>query len=801
MQVSNVQDHCTHAVIGGKETIEFGISSSAEFFNILSSTLYSNQILAVVREVLCNAWDAHIAAGKADTPVEVEMSDSLFRVRDFGTGIPHESIGPIYGTYGNSTKANDGKQTGGFGLGCKAPFAYVDHFEVTSTNAGIRTIYTMSKSSAQAMGKPGITPITSFPSQDSGLQVSIQIKHTDFSKFVSYLRLLAYYGDIKVSLNGEVLKTIGMTDDFAIIPYTSVPSSEVQFQPLQVRYGNVVYPIPTNSNWKYEYSFITDFLSDLRGVHKHLILQAPPHSIAVTPSRESLSLQDHTINTIKKLLEAFVHRVRTEVIGARLTQAEKFIEECVSNKAIHLVLASGENIPVFNQDALPKEMRSMQDCLKVYVAAKYPYEAKFIKEESALRAIKLADAGLIDKGLGYSYAKEIIKPKLGNLKEQTSMFRWTMDRVFVPLFTSLDADPSKELSKNDLYVVDTWALGINSSRTPVTKAKDFWKGQSRFTRSFLRKVVVISASAGKSVCQRIARCPELNGESAISHVLMYYTPKKASIAPAIALFKRKGYEVLDFTQRHSWDLPVPERQSKPTKKAQEGWPVLSCIADGNYGVSLSRAYTPSYKGSWPTISEPEFFFPITESQSIYGLGQVGSRVVVDLFGKMGCVAKYQYELTPLLKKNVPELKDWLLEKVIHEMKANAEIKEFFGNSMEKLIAAIPEKAKKLFNAIRRSPSLCAELSIAHEITGDAAKYLKLWQAMLDSGEFRNNQTLLDFKAEYDSTPLSKPYMDFLEKMKQVDARFIDTSAIFWALQGGPTDQKEAREFIFNLLNP
>ncbi len=69
MEVSQPLDHITHAVIGGGKTIDFGISNSAEFFDILSRTLYTDQILAVVREVLCNAWDAHIAAGCTDKPI------------------------------------------------------------------------------------------------------------------------------------------------------------------------------------------------------------------------------------------------------------------------------------------------------------------------------------------------------------------------------------------------------------------------------------------------------------------------------------------------------------------------------------------------------------------------------------------------------------------------------------------------------------------------------------------------------------------------------------------------------------
>ena len=47
MQVTHVNDHVTNAIIGGGQAVEFGISSSAEFYNILSSTLYKDQILAV----------------------------------------------------------------------------------------------------------------------------------------------------------------------------------------------------------------------------------------------------------------------------------------------------------------------------------------------------------------------------------------------------------------------------------------------------------------------------------------------------------------------------------------------------------------------------------------------------------------------------------------------------------------------------------------------------------------------------------------------------------------------------------
>lgn len=122
MQVTHTSDRITHAVIGGEEKIQMKVNADAAFFHMLSDTLYSDKPMAVVREVLCNAWDAHIEAENTHTPIKVYFSeDNEFVVEDFGKGIPKDKMGDIYGTLGGSTKQKNSEVTGGFGLGCKSP--------------------------------------------------------------------------------------------------------------------------------------------------------------------------------------------------------------------------------------------------------------------------------------------------------------------------------------------------------------------------------------------------------------------------------------------------------------------------------------------------------------------------------------------------------------------------------------------------------------------------------------------------------------------------------------------------------
>lgn len=309
MRVAHQSDHITHAVIGANAAMNFGISDDPAFFQILSQSLYKNPTLAMVRETICNAWDAHIAAGLQDTPIKISLDDDNLIIEDFGPGIPKDLIQPIYGVYGASTKKNDGRQTGGFGLGCKSPFSYNDHFEVTSCHGGTKTIYSMSRSSAKVDGKPSIQPIASFPTTETGIKVRIPINPTqrENANLRKYINQVVFGGDIKAIFNNseELLPVLGLdTSDYGIVLINQNERLAGLGSRVKLRYGNVLYPVEPNDQYAEELSRV------IRVANRHyeagIIIQAQPDTISVTPSRESLTLSDMTIKTIKELLVNFL---------------------------------------------------------------------------------------------------------------------------------------------------------------------------------------------------------------------------------------------------------------------------------------------------------------------------------------------------------------------------------------------------------------------------------------------------------------------------------------------------------------
>lgn len=320
MEVSQIAGLDTHAIIGGGKAHAFTMSESAEFFTVLSDTLYRDKKRAVVREVVCNAYDAHIVSDKRDTPVEITLTDTELVIKDFGPGIPADKIGTIYCRYGGTTKIQDSNQTGGFGLGSKAPFAYSDHFSVTSCNGGFRHVFAISRGGAETDGKPDFRQMVKVPSEETGVTVSIPLKNEkDRAEFEEIIRSVVMQGGMVANLNGELINRFdyeNATNSFIIVPRDGMNESHVY-----CLYGTVLYPVSTTD------SDVHKCLTSIGYLIPHqyrLIVMAPANSVGVTPSRESLSYTDKTKDTLIGLMKS-AHRTLEQSMRP---VAKVIIKEC-----------------------------------------------------------------------------------------------------------------------------------------------------------------------------------------------------------------------------------------------------------------------------------------------------------------------------------------------------------------------------------------------------------------------------------------------------------------------------------------
>ena len=184
---------------------EFGINFTEKAFNILSSTIYSNKLLAPIRELSTNAWDANTDNGKSGWDFSVHIPKTAiedFSIRDYGKGISKaDMLAPdgIFTTYFKSSK-EDGTKTGFMGLGSKSPFALTSVFYVTSWCENHRRTYQLDNSS----GKPAIFLKDETPSEEpSGLKISFRIPAISINSFAAEAKRFYDLWEKKPKINLE----------------------------------------------------------------------------------------------------------------------------------------------------------------------------------------------------------------------------------------------------------------------------------------------------------------------------------------------------------------------------------------------------------------------------------------------------------------------------------------------------------------------------------------------------------------------------------------------------------------------
>lgn len=156
----------------------------------LRDKIYSDKILAVVREYVCNALDEHKkhnVSAPVDFGLRSSSDDSLateFFVRDYAKGLSEHDIRNVFGMYFRSTKSNSNNQIGGFGVGSKAGHCYTDTFYIKSYFNGVCTMYVCALGGGNSGVPVGqILKVSESPTLETGLEISLQIKNQDAVSF------------------------------------------------------------------------------------------------------------------------------------------------------------------------------------------------------------------------------------------------------------------------------------------------------------------------------------------------------------------------------------------------------------------------------------------------------------------------------------------------------------------------------------------------------------------------------------------------------------------------------------------
>jgi len=188
-----------------EKRIAMTIKSSAKMFEILSSGIYKDKILAVIREYVCNAFDAHVSVGKRNVPFNVKLPnrvDPTFSVTDFGTGVDPDHIGEIFWTYGESTKTNSNDTIGALGLGSKSAFAYTkSSFIVKNRWNGTEYVYFCF---INENGEPEGSQVGETPTKtENGITVEFAVRPEDTFAFIErFKRLFKYWENVKPTIEG-----------------------------------------------------------------------------------------------------------------------------------------------------------------------------------------------------------------------------------------------------------------------------------------------------------------------------------------------------------------------------------------------------------------------------------------------------------------------------------------------------------------------------------------------------------------------------------------------------------------------
>lgn len=276
---------------------------------VLSSSLYSDPLGSLVRELVSNGWDSHIEAKNTIDNIIIDFTDNILTIKDFGTGLSPEKINNVYRKFGKSTKRHSNEQIGSFGIGKYSVFAYTSMYFIETVVDNIYYKYILTKDS----GVPEInlleekelsTPISNYTS----VLIPIEPKHKDI---LSQKVLEQTFLFDKLSYGGylsDLTATNIYGENFIFSKNVMFKNSYGYKNFICVAIGKVFYKIPA-----------FDKLLSSTFFEPFIILKFNIGDLPVTPNRENIILNDSTKEIIKNkwkdaIIEIFNKFIKKEGI-------------------------------------------------------------------------------------------------------------------------------------------------------------------------------------------------------------------------------------------------------------------------------------------------------------------------------------------------------------------------------------------------------------------------------------------------------------------------------------------------------
>lgn len=292
--------------------------------------MYSNPVLAVVREYTSNAIDAHKMA-KCNDPIEIHLptvSEPWFSVRDFGGGLDEDETKELLYGFGSSGehKRNSNDQIGGFGIGCKCAFAVTDSFTYSVCRDGTIHLWNCYLDEND-MGKAKKLSASPANGVRDGIEVKVPVLPADMDKYkVAVLDVFEYLEETPTLVNSDVeivkaAEPLHSGDLCLDINGTQTQATVEVHRQL----GDGPWAIVGGAKYEVDIEQLDTPDGEEARLLNHLILRIGIGTVQLAPNREQLQYSARTKRVLSALLHAAVKPDFVNMMLASVSSTAKTI--------------------------------------------------------------------------------------------------------------------------------------------------------------------------------------------------------------------------------------------------------------------------------------------------------------------------------------------------------------------------------------------------------------------------------------------------------------------------------------------